>query len=67
VLEWVGGEEVDVPMSALPDADEIFLTSATRDVRPVHALDGRSLPAPGTLTRRVMEVYAERSAAHADP
>jgi branched-chain amino acid aminotransferase len=67
VLEWVGGEEVDVPMSVLPDADEIFITSATRDVQPVHALDGRSLPAPGPITRRAMEVYAERSAAHSDP
>jgi branched-chain amino acid aminotransferase len=67
VLEWVGGEEADVPMSALSNADEIFITSATRDVRPVHALDGRSLPAPGPATKRVMEVYAERSAAHADP
>jgi len=68
VLEWVGGEEADVPMPALADADEIFLTSATRDVQPVHAVDGRALAAaPGPVTRRAMEIYAERSAADSDP
>jgi branched-chain amino acid aminotransferase len=68
LLEWVGVEEADVPMAAVADADEIFLASATRDVQPVRAIDGRVLVGvPGPVTRRAMAVYAERSGADADP
>ena len=67
VLEWVGAEEVDLPTSALAEADEVFLTSSTRDVMPVHAVDGRALPSPGPLTARAAEVFAARAAADTDP
>lgn len=67
VLEWSTVEEVDVPIADLADADEIFLTSATRDVQPVHAADGRVLVAPGPVTERVIEIYAKRSVADSDP
>ncbi len=68
VLEWLGAEEADVPLSALYDADEAFLTSTTRDVQPIRAVDGRVLPAaPGPITTKAMEVFAARSAADLDP
>ncbi len=68
VLEWVGGEEEDVPMAALPEATEAFLTSTGRDVQPIRAVDGRELPAaPGPFTAKAMAVFAERSAADLDP
>lgn len=68
VLEWVdGASEADLPMDVLREADEIFLVSTTRDVQPVHRVDDRELPAPGPLTRRAMDVFAERSAGDADP
>jgi branched-chain amino acid aminotransferase len=38
--------EVDVPVSALPDVDEAFLTSSTREVQPIDRLDGRELRPP---------------------
>jgi branched-chain amino acid aminotransferase len=68
VLEWHGGEEIDVPMSALYEADEAFLTSTTRDVQPIRAVDDTVLPAaPGPVTTKVMQVFAERGAADLDP
>ncbi|MBV2364107.1 aminotransferase class IV [Streptomonospora nanhaiensis] len=68
VLEWAGGQEADIPMAALDDVSEAFLTSSGRDVQPIRAIDGRVLPAaPGPVTRRAMEVFAERGAADMDP
>ena len=55
-------------MSELGRADEVFLTSSTRDVHGVHAVDQRALDgAPGPVTRKVAAVFAERSAADVDP
>lgn len=68
VLEWVGGEERDVRLEALATAEEAFLTSSTRDVMPIRAVDGAVLPAaPGPVTKNAMEVFARRSAADLDP
>jgi branched-chain amino acid aminotransferase len=68
VLEWVGGEERDLPMTVLRDAEEIFVTSATRDVQAVRQVDGRVLAqAPGPVTRGAAEVFAKRSADEVDP
>jgi len=68
LLEWADAAEEDLPMAALSEADEVFLTSSTRDVHPVHAVDGRALaPIPGPLTRIAMEVFAERAALDLDP
>jgi branched-chain amino acid aminotransferase len=68
VLEWVGGEEADVPLAEFAEADEAFLTSTTRDVQPIRAIDGTVLPAaPGPVTRKAIEVFAERGAADLDP
>ncbi|CAM3688574.1 aminotransferase class IV [Nocardiopsis gilva] len=68
VLEWAGGEETDVPMSALSDITEAFLTSSGRDVQAIRAIDGRVLPgAPGPVTSKVIDVFTERSASDLDP
>jgi branched-chain amino acid aminotransferase len=68
VLEWVGGSEEDVPLSAFGEADEAFLTSTTRDVQPIRAVDGKVFPAaPGPVTRKAMEVFATRGSADLDP
>ncbi|WEV24477.1 aminodeoxychorismate lyase [Streptomyces sp. 71268] len=72
VVEWVGAKETDLPLSALDDAEEIFLTSTLRDVQAVHRLGpegtGRTLtPAPGEVTRAAMRTFAERAAADSDP
>ncbi|WP_205314941.1 aminotransferase class IV [Nonomuraea lactucae] len=68
VLEWCGGEEADVPLSALYEAEEAFLTSTTRDVQPIRLVDDTELPAaPGPVTAEAIRVFAERSAADLDP
>ena len=66
VLEWVGAEEADVPLEALRDAEEAFLTSTTRDVQPISLVDGKELPV-GPLTRKAQEIFALRSAERVDP
>lgn len=67
-LEWCGGIEEDVPLSALYEAEEAFLTSTTRDIQPIRAVDQTVLPAaPGPITAKAMQIFAERSAADLDP
>ena len=68
VLEWTDAVEEDVPVEAVNRAEEVFITSSTRDVQAVHAVDTtRYAAAPGPMTRAVQQVFAERAAADADP
>jgi branched-chain amino acid aminotransferase len=67
LLEWYGAREVDAPVDVLRSAEEIFLVSTTRDVQPVQRCDDRELVAPGPVTAKCMQVWAEREAATADP
>lgn len=68
VVEWAGAQEADLPLEALREAEEIFLTSSLRDVQAVRRVDDRELPgAPGPVTAKAMRVFAERSAADLNP
>jgi len=68
VTEWSGAVEQDLPLSALAEADEAFLTGTTRDVQPIRNVDGRALPAaPGPVTSKAAEVFAMRAAESSDP
>lgn len=67
VLEWTDAVEEDLPFAALGEADEVFITSSTRDVQPVHRVDARSLAAPGPVTAGVCKEFARRSRADVDP
>ncbi len=68
VLEWTDAVERHVPPAALLEADEVFLTSSTRDVQGVHAVgDDAYAEAPGPVTQRASAVFAERAAAEVDP
>lgn len=66
VLEWTEAREQVFPYDALMIADEVFITSSTRDVHPVVRVDDREL-AVGPVTNRIREVFAVRSAAGIDP
>jgi branched-chain amino acid aminotransferase len=58
LLELVDVVEVDMPVACLGDADEAFLTSSTREVQPIGAVDGRTLPAaPGPLTQAAARAF----------
>jgi branched-chain amino acid aminotransferase len=71
VCEWCDVEERDLPMSVLGEAEEIFLTSTTRDVQGVHTVAGtvagRTLEAPGPLTAWAMETFSRQAALQIDP
>ena len=69
LLEWADVVEEDLPIGVLTGADEVFVTSSTRDVQAVHAVGDHAVPggAPGPVTARLAEVFAQRSAADVDP
>jgi branched-chain amino acid aminotransferase len=72
VIEWCAAEGVEVreeamPLSVLEHADEVFITSSIKDVMPVSAVDGRSIPWPGPMTAEVRDIWDRRSAQSMDP
>jgi branched-chain amino acid aminotransferase len=68
VIEWAGAAEQDLPLAALAEADEAFLSGTTRDVQPIRAVDGHVLAAaPGPITKKAAEVFAMRAAESPDP
>jgi branched-chain amino acid aminotransferase len=71
LLEWAADEDLpiveeDLPFDVLDAAEDIVLTSSTRDVQPVNALDGRELVG-GKLGRGAAELFARRAAEGMDP
>jgi len=71
VIEWCREEGVPVreaalPMSVLAEAEEVFITSSTKDVLPVHAVDDRAL-AIGPVTTLAGEIFARLSRERNDP
>lgn len=68
VLEWSAAEEADVSLAEFADAEEALLTSTARDVQPIRMVDGRELSAvPGPITRKAIEVFADRATTDLDP
>ncbi|HET8600752.1 MAG TPA: aminodeoxychorismate lyase [Segeticoccus sp.] len=72
VIEWCREEgltvrEQTLPVEVLQEADEVFITSSTKDVMPVHAVDDRDLPTPGPVTQRAAEVFARLSQERPNP
>jgi branched-chain amino acid aminotransferase len=60
--------EQDVPVTMLAQADEAFLTSATRNVQAIRRVDERALPrCPGPLTEAAAVAYAGLQATDPDP
>lgn len=71
VLQWcradgVAIREADLPIDILQEADEVFITSSTRDVMPVDRVDDRVLTV-GALTKAAAESFARHSAESMDP
>ena len=72
VLEWTEAAEAELPVEVLDLAEEVFLTSTTRDVQAVSAIAGEHGvrpvgPAPGSVTRDVAAIFAQRSAEDSEP
>jgi branched-chain amino acid aminotransferase len=56
-----------LPMSVLEHAAEVFITSSTKDVLAVHAVDDRPIAAPGPVTARAAEIFGRLSRERLDP
>lgn len=67
LLQWGLAREADVSLDELEDADEVFLTSSTRDVHPVVRLGERKWNDVGVVTRDVSATYVRRIAQDIDP
>ncbi len=70
VCELLGDavEQIDLPIAELGSVDEAFLTSSTRDVQAIHAIDGRELPdVPGPHTSAAAVALAALLARDLDP
>jgi branched-chain amino acid aminotransferase len=70
-IEWCREDGMDVreqtlPLEVLREADEVFITSSTKDVLPIHGVDDRRLE-PGPVTTRAAGVFARLSAERMDP
>ena len=67
VCELVDVADDQLPLSVLAEADEVFLTSSTRDVQGQHRIDDRTLDAPGPVTLEVAQAFADLVAKDIDP
>jgi branched-chain amino acid aminotransferase len=72
VIEWCREEgltvrEEPLPMSILDRVQEVFITSSTKDVMGVDAIDDRQVTAPGPVTARVIEIFGRLSRERLDP
>lgn len=71
LLLWAEQEGLPVvertlPLEALDGAEEVLLTSSTRDVQPMTHLEGRPL-VTGELAAAAVDLFARRSAENPDP
>ncbi len=67
VCELAEVAQVDLRPQVLAEADEVFLTSTTRDVQGLHRIGARALPAPGPVTTRIASALADLVARDLDP
>ena len=68
VLEVTDAVEEDLPFDALADAEEVFVTSSTREVQAVAAIDGRPVPdAPGPRTQAAADAFTTLVTRDLDP
>jgi branched-chain amino acid aminotransferase len=73
LIEWLAADgasvdERNLPIDALRTAREAFITSTTRAVQPIRAVDAVPYAdVPGPLTRRAAQVFARRAAESVDP
>jgi branched-chain amino acid aminotransferase len=67
VIEWYDVHERDISMAELNDADEVFLTSTTRDVQAVKRLNGKSRGKKQPITKAVLGEWVRREPLDMDP
>jgi branched-chain amino acid aminotransferase len=64
----IAAEEVTLPLSAVATADEAFISSSTREVQGISAVDGHPLPvAPGPVTTLLADAFRRMVLDDLDP
>lgn len=64
----IRAEEVTLPLTAVATADEAFITSSTRELQAISAVDGNPLPvAPGPVTTLLADAFRRMVAEDLDP
>jgi branched-chain amino acid aminotransferase len=59
---------VTLPLSAVATADEAFISSSTRELQAISAVDGNPLPvAPGPVTTLLADAFRRMVAEDLDP
>jgi branched-chain amino acid aminotransferase len=67
VREWFDAKEQALPLDVLRTADEVFLTSSTRNVHPVVQADDRVWLAAGPVSSELRLRFDERADTDIDP
>lgn len=72
VIQWCREDGLTVhaeplPMSILAQAQEVFITSSTKDVMGVHAVNDLLVTAPGPVTAHATAIFARLSRERLDP
>jgi branched-chain amino acid aminotransferase len=67
LLEWAGVREQAMPLAILREADEVLITSSTRNVHPVVRVDDRRWPGAGPVGERLRAAFDDRAARDIDP
>jgi branched-chain amino acid aminotransferase len=64
----IEAEEVTLPLTAVATADEAFLSSSTRELQAISAVDGNPLPvAPGPVTTLLADAFRRMAVEDLDP
>jgi branched-chain amino acid aminotransferase len=67
VLAWFDVQERSLPLDVLREADEVLLTSSTRDVHPVVRVDDRRWAQAGPVGLRLRAEFEQLARRHVDP
>ena len=67
IVDWFDVIERDAALAEVLQADEVFITSSTRDVQPVSTWDGRQWSELGDITVARQREFHRRSSADIDP
>ncbi|GGM83805.1 4-amino-4-deoxychorismate lyase [Terrabacter tumescens] len=71
-IEWGRAAGIEIreeplPLEILQSADEVFITSSTKDVLPIHAVDARTMPADRPVTTELQRVFRSNAERDSNP
>lgn len=67
ILEWWDVALDDFTLAELLAADEVFITSSTRDIQSVGSIDGNRWPTSNPVTEQLIDLFGKRCGEDLDP